>query len=175
VPSGVVEVAVVLTVPTWGCVVVGADVPDATGSLVVVPVAAAPCNVGLRGAAVGVVPSVLGSVSGSLLMRVCLCEPLDDDVDDGAIVDGGAVDVPEGSALSPADVCGVMDPLEMAGLGALGGEPGSDAKDKAISTTMPRADAVPIPFCRCRMFISHLNASGRVSASHAQARTFHDP
>jgi hypothetical protein len=156
----VVVVVVVLTALTGGCVVVvvGANVPDAAGSLVEVLKAVTPCN-GLLVMVGGVVPAALGSVPVSLLVCVGgLSEPLDDvvDVADGAIVASGTVDMPEGGAPSPVDVSGVGDPVAMAGLGAVGGEPGSSAKDERI-TTMPNTDAVPIPFCRRLMFISNLN------------------
>ena len=160
----VVVVVVVLTALTGGFVGVGvgvgvgANVPDAAGSLVVNFTAVTPCN-GLLLMVGGVVRAALGSVPVSLLVCVGgLSEPLDDvvDVADGAIVASGAVDMPEGDAPSPVDVSGVGDPLAMAGLVAVGDEPGSSAKDERI-TTMPKTDAVPIPFCRCLMFISNLN------------------
>jgi hypothetical protein len=151
----------VLTELTGGCVVVvvGADVPDAGGSLVVVLTAVIACNGGLLRMVGGVVPVVLASVPVSLMVCVGgLSGSLDDGVDVAvaAIVDGGAVDKPETGPPSPVSVSGVVDPLALAGLGAVGGEPGSSAKDKRI-TTMPKADAVPIPFCTRLTFISHLN------------------
>jgi hypothetical protein len=153
----VVVVVFVLTALTGGCVVVvvGADVSDAGGSLVVVLNAVVACNGALLRMVGGVVPAVLGSVPVWLLVCVGgLSEPLDDGVDVAvaAIVDGGAVNKPEAAAPSPVSVSGVVDPLALAGLGAVGGEPGSSAKDKRI-TTMPKTDAVPIPFCRCLTFI----------------------
>lgn len=87
-------------------------------------------------------------------------EPLVEDVDVGATVDDGAVVMPEGSAPLPmalgADV--VVVPLVVEGLevvrtelGTPGSEPGSNAKSSR-STTMTKPDAIPIPFCRRRIF-----------------------
>lgn len=178
---GAVVVVVVLTTATRGCVVVvvGADVPDADGSLVVVVDAVAPdtdglvlvdavalCNSGFVGMLVGVVPAVLDCVPVALLVCVGgLGEPLDEDVEVGAIVDDGAADIPEGALLA-IDVGGVVEPLVMegfevvtAGLGAPGSEPGSNSNSNPI-TIMAKTDVVPTPFCSRRFFISNLNSLG---------------
>ena len=138
--------------------VVGADVLDAAGSLVVV-VDVAPDNCGLVEIVVGVVAAVWDLVPMSLLVLVGdFDEPLDDDVDVSATVDDGAVDMPEGSAPLAFGVDVVVVPLVMrapevvgAGPGAPGSEPGSNAISNKI-TTMTKPDAIPIPFCRCRIF-----------------------
>ena len=99
----VVVVVVVLSVRTGGSLVVdgGANVPDAAGSLVVAFNAVATCTGALLGMVDGVVPTALGSVPvPSLVFVGGFGEPLDDDVDvaDGAVVDAGAVDMPEAGA-----------------------------------------------------------------------------
>jgi hypothetical protein len=91
-------------------------------------------------------------------------EPLDKDVDVCAAIDEGAVDLPEGSAPLAFGVDVVVVPLVIeglevvkAGLGTPGNEPGSKAKSNRI-TTMAKPEAIPIPFCRRRIFtffISH--------------------
>jgi hypothetical protein len=154
-------------------VVVGAAVPTAAGSFAVAFDAAAPCNGCLLGGTVDVVRAALACVPEAVL--ACLGEPFDDDVDvdvDAAVgvevaVDVGAVpesagtDRPEGSTPSALDADSV---LPFAGLepGALGGEPGRSAKDRAIAT-IPTTDVIPISVCRRRVFISHLNSQGRRS------------
>jgi hypothetical protein len=159
----VVVVVVVLTALTGGCVVVvvGANALDAAGSLAAVLGTATACDGGLLRMVGGVVPAALDGFPAPLL--VCVDGPgelLDDVVDvvDGAIVDRGIVAMPEGGALSPVDTSGIGDPLATAELGLLGagvGEPVASAKGRI--TTMPTTAAVPIPFCRCLMFISNLS------------------
>jgi hypothetical protein len=155
-----VVVVVVLTVLSGGCVVVvvGADVRDAAGSLVVGRNVVTPGNDGLPRTVSGEEPAALGSVPVPVL--VCVggrSEPLDDvvEVADGATVSGDAVGMPEGGAVSPV-LGGVVDPLAMAGRGPVGDKRGASARDERI-TTMPKADAVPMPFCRRLRFISNLN------------------
>jgi hypothetical protein len=151
-------VVVVLTVPTGGSVVVvvGADVLGAAGSLVVVVVVdVAPDNCGLVEIAAAVWDLVPVS---SLVLVGDFDEPLVEDVDVGATVDDGAVDMPEGSAplafgvdvVVVPPVIGAPEVVE-AGPGAPGSEPGSNAISKKI-TTMTKPDVIPIPFCRCRIF-----------------------
>jgi hypothetical protein len=75
-------------------------------------------------------------------------------MEDGAIPDDGIMGTPEGRAVSPNGlngVNGVVYPLAM-DVGALDGEPVPSATDTTM-TTMPRTEAPPIAFCRCRMFI----------------------
>lgn len=96
-----VVVVVVLTALTGGGVVVGADVPGAGGSILVVLNAVTSCKGGLLRIVDGVAPAALGSVPGTLSVWAGgLGELLDDvvDVADVAVVDGGAVDMPEAGA-----------------------------------------------------------------------------
>jgi hypothetical protein len=146
-------VLVVLTATPGGCVVVvvGADAPDGDGSVVVIVVVdvVAPDNCDLVEIVVGVVAAVLECVPVALLLLVGgFGEPID--VDFGAAVDDGAVDMPEGSV--PLIFGGVVVPLVMeglevvrAGLGPPGSEPGSKAKSNRIPI-MAKPDAIPIPF-----------------------------
>ena len=137
----------------------GAAMPDGGGSLVVAFDAVAPCTGALSGVVDGVVSWALGTVPVPSFDFVGgLAEPLGEDVGvgDGAVVDAGAVDMPGSGAPSPVDASGVVDPTEPARLGDIAGEPGLSATDERI-TTMPKADAIPIPLCRRLMFISNLN------------------
>ena len=136
--------------------------PDATGSLVVARNGVTPCDGGLLGVVGDVVPAAVDGFPVPLfLLFVCVdgvTELLDEvvDVANGAIVDTGAVDEPDDGALLPMDRSGVVDPLAVAALGAVGDEPESNAKDEK-SATMPKTDAAPIPLCSGLMFISRRN------------------
>lgn len=157
----VVVVVVVLTGLTGGCVVVvvGANVLDAAGSLVVSRNAVTPCDGGLARVVGVVVPVALGRFLVPLFVCVGGAAELVDDVVDvtnGALVVPGAVETPGDGEPSPSDKRGVVDPLAIVGLGAVGDEPGSSAKD-ARSATMPKTDAIPMPPWRDLMFISRLN------------------
>ena len=100
-------------------------------------------------------------------------EPLDEDVDVGATVDDGALAMPEESAPLALGVDVVVVVVSLvtegpevgrAGPEAPGNEPGSNANSKRITTTAEPA-AIPIPFCRRRMFnflISYLHSYGRL-------------
>jgi hypothetical protein len=147
-------VVVVLTATPGGCavVVVGADAPDGDGFVVVIVVVdvVAPDNCDLVEIVVGVVTAVLECVRVALLLVGGLGEPIDEDVDVGAAVDDGAVDMPEGSVPLVFGVVVfplVLEGLEVvrAGLGTPGSEPGSKAKSNRI-TIMAKPDAIPIPF-----------------------------
>jgi hypothetical protein len=151
-------VVVVLTATPGGCVVVvvGADAPDGDGSVVAIVVdVVAPDTCDLVEIVVGVVAAVLECVPVAFLLLVRgFGEPIDVDV--GAAVDDGAVDMPEGSVPSVFGVVVVplvIEGLEVvrAGLGTPGSAPGSKAKSNKIPT-MAKPDAIPSPFCRRRNF-----------------------
>jgi hypothetical protein len=80
------------------------------------------------------------------------------DTDDGARLGSGAPDMPGESALPPVDVSGVVGPL-VVDIGALG-EPGSSARYTKIDT-MPKRQAIPSPFCKCRILTTYVSSLGR--------------
>jgi hypothetical protein len=152
-------------------VVVEVVVPDPTGLLVVFCGAAAAerggwvvvdavtgGNVVVGAPVVGVVPAAWGPVPPPVWDCVPgVCEPLgrEEDVEEDAIPDDGIMGTPEGTAVSPNGLNGVVYPLAMAD-GALGGDPGPSATDTTMAT-MPRTEAPPIAFCRRRTFIGRLS------------------
>ena len=149
-----------------GVVVVGVDVPDRTGLFVVFSGAAPPDGGGwvavdavtggdfvVGAPVVGVVTAASGLVLLTVLACVSgVCDPLggEGEVEDDEIPDDGIMGTPEGRAVAPNGLNGVVNPLAT----AVGPDedPGPSATDTTIAT-MPRTEAPPIAFCRRRTFI----------------------